>query len=221
VARRTGGRAGRGLTGRRPKATPEQIPPQTRVNITDPDSRSVKAQQGFLQGYNAQAAATSEQIIVAAELIGNANDYGMLEAVANPPSGNWPRRVSATRSMLCSLTRATGTVSRSRGSLPEACGHSCHPTPRTPNGAPERTAKGHAMTSCGGSSKATPGEPSTASENTRSSRSSARSSTTGASLDPAQRHHGLQIGVATHRHHPQHPQALAGLQRSRDRLNTR
>jgi transposase len=74
---------GRRLAGRPLKAPPERVPPQTRVNITDPDSRSVKAQQGFLQGYNAQAAATREQIIIAAELIGNANDYGMLESVAN------------------------------------------------------------------------------------------------------------------------------------------
>ncbi len=74
---------GHRLAGRPPK----QVPPQTRVNITDPDSRSVKAQQGFLQGYNAQAAATSEQIIIAAELLGNANDYGMLESVTNAAVG--------------------------------------------------------------------------------------------------------------------------------------
>jgi transposase len=74
---------GHRLAGRPPKTPPEQVPPQTKVNITDPDSRSVKAQQGFLQGYNAQAAATSEQIIIAAELLGNANDYGMLESVTN------------------------------------------------------------------------------------------------------------------------------------------
>lgn len=43
----------------------------------------MKAQQGSLQGYNAQAAATREQIIITAELIRNANDYGMLESVAN------------------------------------------------------------------------------------------------------------------------------------------
>jgi transposase len=48
---------GRRLAGRPPKAPPEHVPPQTKVNVTDLDSRSVKAQQGFLQGYNAQAAA--------------------------------------------------------------------------------------------------------------------------------------------------------------------
>lgn len=78
---------GRRLAGRPLKAPPEQVPPQAKVNITDLDSRSVKTQQGFIQGYNAQAAATSEQIIVAAEIVGNANDYGMLEPVVNAAVG--------------------------------------------------------------------------------------------------------------------------------------
>lgn len=46
-----------------------------------------------------------------------------------------------------------------------------------------RTAKGHATTSCAALSLGRPDALSAASENTRSSRSSARSSTTGASLD--------------------------------------
>jgi hypothetical protein len=78
---------GRRLAGRPPKAPPEHIPPQTKVNVTDLDSRSVKARQGFLQGYNAQAAATVDQIIIAAELLGNANDYGMLEPVIDAARG--------------------------------------------------------------------------------------------------------------------------------------
>ena len=41
---------GHRLAGRPPKAPPEQVPPQTKLNITHPDSRSVKTQQGFLQG---------------------------------------------------------------------------------------------------------------------------------------------------------------------------
>jgi len=43
------------------------------LNITDRDSRSVKTQKGFIQGYNAQAAASSEQIIIIAEIIGTAS----------------------------------------------------------------------------------------------------------------------------------------------------
>lgn len=72
---------GRKFAGRPPKAPPQQIPSKTRVNITDCDSRSVKTRKGFIQGYNAQAAATGEQIIIAAEIIGNGVDYGLLEPV--------------------------------------------------------------------------------------------------------------------------------------------
>lgn len=70
---------GRKFAGRPPKAPPEQILGSLKVNLTDRDSRSVKTQQGFIQGYNAQAAATTDQIIIAAEIIGNGNDYGLLE----------------------------------------------------------------------------------------------------------------------------------------------
>ena len=58
-----------------------------RLNITDRDSRSVKTRKGFIQGYNAQAAATSEQIIIAAEIIGNGVDYGLLEPVVDAAVG--------------------------------------------------------------------------------------------------------------------------------------
>lgn len=73
---------GRKFAGRPPKAPPQQIPSKTRLNITDRDSRSVKTRKGFIQGYNAQAAASGEQIILAAEIIGNGVDYGLLEPVA-------------------------------------------------------------------------------------------------------------------------------------------
>jgi hypothetical protein len=49
-----------------PKAPPELVPEQARVNLTDPDSRSVKAQQGFIQGYGAQAVAITDHVIIAA-----------------------------------------------------------------------------------------------------------------------------------------------------------
>jgi hypothetical protein len=64
----------------------ERVPVQARVNLTDPDSRSVKAQQGFIQGYSAQAVATTSQLIIAAEILGNSNDYGLLEPMINATS---------------------------------------------------------------------------------------------------------------------------------------
>jgi Transposase DDE domain len=53
--------------------------PPGRVNLTDRDSRPVKTPRGFIQGYNAQAAATAEQIIIAADVTSGSADQGLLE----------------------------------------------------------------------------------------------------------------------------------------------
>ena len=45
-------------------------PPETpagKINLTDPDSRNVKTSRGWVQGYNAQAVCTEQQIVIAAE----------------------------------------------------------------------------------------------------------------------------------------------------------
>jgi hypothetical protein len=49
------------------------------ANVTDPDSRLVHTRKGSLQGYNAQAVTTMEQVIVAAELTQDANDLQQLQ----------------------------------------------------------------------------------------------------------------------------------------------
>jgi hypothetical protein len=49
-----------------------------RVNITDPASQVMSNKRGFLQGYNAQAMATQQQVVVAAEIADNAADVGQL-----------------------------------------------------------------------------------------------------------------------------------------------
>jgi transposase len=63
---------------------PRPVPPKEgqRINVTDPDSRPVKTRHGFIQGYTAQAAATAEQVIVAAELIAGGNERHRLEPMA-------------------------------------------------------------------------------------------------------------------------------------------
>ena len=71
-------------TGRRPLGRPpvqRELPdsPPGRRNITDPDSRSVKTPRGFIQGYNAHAVATDDQIVVACDLTNRTSDGGMLE----------------------------------------------------------------------------------------------------------------------------------------------
>jgi transposase len=64
--------------GRRLGASPTPYsPPETpagKVNITDPDSKNVKTPRGYMQGYNAQAVTTAEQIVVAAEVTVTSSD---------------------------------------------------------------------------------------------------------------------------------------------------
>src|SRR5687767_1567514 len=78
--------AGRRTPGPKPKKDPSQKP--LLVNTTDPDSRLMKVPGGFAQAYNAQAVATAEQVLVAAELTTAGVDVDQLEpmlavAVAN------------------------------------------------------------------------------------------------------------------------------------------
>ncbi|MGH8917592.1 MAG: transposase [Actinomycetes bacterium] len=51
-----------------PAATP------TQANITDPDSRIMKTKDGFVQGYNCQAAVDANQVVVACSVTQQAND---------------------------------------------------------------------------------------------------------------------------------------------------
>lgn len=48
--------------------------PKTVANITDPASRLMPTRRGFLQGYNAQVAVTSDQMIVAVQVSQSPND---------------------------------------------------------------------------------------------------------------------------------------------------
>ncbi|MEA2497560.1 MAG: hypothetical protein QOJ29_5471 [Thermoleophilaceae bacterium] len=52
--------------------------PTGKINVTDPDSRNVKAPRGYLQGYNAQAVCNEQQIVIAAEISGDSPDFGHL-----------------------------------------------------------------------------------------------------------------------------------------------
>src|SRR6188472_1547735 len=64
---------GRMKDGRRFGRPPDRYqPPATpagRINVTDPDSRVVKGLRGFLQGSIAQAVTTTDQIVIAAEVM--------------------------------------------------------------------------------------------------------------------------------------------------------
>jgi transposase len=62
----------------RPRRRDEAPNPKATVNTTDPDSRFVRGNGRTLQGYNAQATATVNQVVVAAELTQQANDVQQL-----------------------------------------------------------------------------------------------------------------------------------------------
>ena len=77
--RRAGGVPGQQL-GMPPKPYTPPAVPEGVMNKTDPDSRMMRTQgQPTVQGYNAQAAVTRGQIIVAAEIAVESPDFGHLE----------------------------------------------------------------------------------------------------------------------------------------------
>jgi transposase len=73
--------------GRRPggRTDPHRPPdlPAGRVNVTDPDSRSIPVGFGFVQGYNAQAAVSERQIVLAAEITNNSSDFSQLDPMVS------------------------------------------------------------------------------------------------------------------------------------------
>jgi hypothetical protein len=57
------------------------VPPQEpagKVNVSDRDSKNIKGFRGYVQGYNAQAVVTEQQIVVAAEVNTDPQDFGHL-----------------------------------------------------------------------------------------------------------------------------------------------
>lgn len=66
---------GRKLRGRKPLPPEETRNKDAKRNMTDPASRILKTRQGYVQGYNAQAAADTESnLILAADITQEAND---------------------------------------------------------------------------------------------------------------------------------------------------
>lgn len=65
----------------KPYEPPER--PAGSINLTDPDSRLLKATKGYVQGYNAQLVAGENQIIIAAEVTVDSPDFGHLEPMVD------------------------------------------------------------------------------------------------------------------------------------------
>jgi transposase len=71
--------SGKRPRGRKPKSVAGSVDPQRVANPTDPDSRIMKTRRGWVQGYNAQAVVTPQQIILASEVTTEVNDVRQLQ----------------------------------------------------------------------------------------------------------------------------------------------
>ena len=69
----------RRITGHNMKPKPLPDKPTGKINTTDPDSRNLKTTRGFIQGYNAQAVVTEDQVVIAADISTESLDTANLE----------------------------------------------------------------------------------------------------------------------------------------------
>jgi transposase len=75
---------GRKKNGKTPAPPKEEPDPKAQVNFTDADSRVLLTKDGFIQGYNAQAAVDgAAQVIVACSLTQSMNDQGQLAGLVD------------------------------------------------------------------------------------------------------------------------------------------
>jgi transposase len=81
-------RRGSKLRGRKPKPPDRFDLKDAKVNITDPHSRVMKTPSGYVQGYNAQAIANQSQIVLAAEVTSEQNDYDRLHPMIDAMNHN-------------------------------------------------------------------------------------------------------------------------------------
>lgn len=70
--------AGKKKRGRKPKPPNDKVEDAAKANLTDPESRIMKTRKGFIQGYNAQAVVSEDQIVVACDVVQECNDVGQL-----------------------------------------------------------------------------------------------------------------------------------------------
>ncbi|MEI6309775.1 MAG: transposase [bacterium] len=115
---------GRKLGGRKPKTVEEAVKQDAQANPTDPDSRLLKIRLGYLQGYNAQVIVNQGQVILAAHLTQERNDWHQL-----------PLMVRKAEENLCAarITRPIGTILADAGYLIPEPGEleraGCHSSP--------------------------------------------------------------------------------------------
>jgi hypothetical protein len=66
-----------------PKPYQPPAVPDGKVNLTDPDTKRLKAREGYVQGYNAQAVVDEGQIVLAAEVTNSNVDWSQLDPMVS------------------------------------------------------------------------------------------------------------------------------------------
>jgi len=74
--------------GRKPKLPEEAENKDAKANVTDPDSRIMKTRNGYVQGLNAQAVVTEQQVIVAEDVTQQENDKWQLHPMLEQTESN-------------------------------------------------------------------------------------------------------------------------------------
>jgi len=131
--RKTEGRKKNGKTPAPPKAEPEG---KAQRNFTDPESRILKTKDGYIQGYNAQAAVDAQaQIIVAQSLTNSMSDQDQLVPLIDGIKDNLgrkPKEASADAGY-CSEANLAALADREVGAY-LATGRARHPAEGRPKG---------------------------------------------------------------------------------------
>jgi len=83
--------------GRRPKEWVAPEVPEGVVSVTDPDTQRMKANHGYVQGYNAQAVVDESQIVIAAEITNTPADFSNLDPMIEAAIGELERAGVAVR----------------------------------------------------------------------------------------------------------------------------
>lgn len=120
---------GRKKSGKTPAPPNDKPDGKAQHNFTDPDSRILKSKDGFIQGYNAQAAVDGKaQIIVAHGLTPSMSDYGQLVGLLDGIRANLgarPREASADSGYLSEANLAALAARRIAAYI--ATGRAKHP----------------------------------------------------------------------------------------------
>jgi transposase len=99
--------------GRPPDPHTPPARPEGKINTTDPDARRMKFGRNFIPAYNAQAAVTEEQIIVAAEIATEGGDFEQLAPIVTATERELSEAGVTERPGSCSPTPATGRTTTS------------------------------------------------------------------------------------------------------------